>query len=78
MKISLVLILTGTLLTSLEILFGKVNLINLFANYIRLESNKNVYKLTHFLLNKGVLNQLFSRIGIVLIGIGTTMQYYSL
>ncbi|MDD1745917.1 MAG: hypothetical protein LUQ20_08960, partial [Candidatus Methanoperedens sp.] len=66
MKLSLVLILTGTFLTSLEIIFGETNLINFFANKIRFQSNKYANKLNSFMLREGILNHLFSRIGIVL------------
>ncbi len=76
MKLSLVLILAGTFLTSLEIIFGKIILINFFASKIRFESNKYVYRLSRFFLTEGVFNNLFSRLGIILIGIGSIAQYY--
>lgn len=76
MKLSLALILAGTFLTSLEIIFGKINLINFFASKIKLESNKHINKFNSFILREGILNYLLSRIGILLIGIGNIAQYY--
>ncbi len=76
MKLSLVLIIIGTFLTSLEIIFGETNLINFFSNKIRFQSNKYANKLNRFMLHEGILNYGFSRIGIALIGIGSIAQYY--
>lgn len=65
-------------LSSVEILFGKINLINFFSNHSRFESNKYVSRISQFSFDKGMEKNYFSRIGIVLIGVGNIMQYYLL
>jgi hypothetical protein len=76
MKLSLILILIGTFLTSLEIIFGKINLINLGGGGGGGGGGVYVYRLSMFSLTEGVFNNLFSRVGIILIGIGNIVQYY--
>lgn len=78
MKLSLVLILIGTLLSSMEIIVGKVNLINFFANRIRFKSNRYIYRISQVMLQKGIEQSYFSKIGILLLVIGTLMQLFDI
>ena len=61
--------LVGVLLVSLEILIGKIKLINFFANKISHGSNKYTKELSRLLLSKDIISEekIIAKIGVFLI-----------
>jgi hypothetical protein len=61
--------LMGVLLVSLEILIGKIKLVNFFANKISHGSNKYTKELSRLLLSKGIISEekIIAKIGVFLI-----------
>ena len=61
--------LVGVLLVSLEILIGKIKLINFFANKISYGSNKYTKELSRLILSKGIISEekIIAKIGVFLI-----------
>jgi hypothetical protein len=61
--------LVGVLLVSLEILIGKIKLINFFANKISHGSNKYTKKLSRLILLEGIISEkkIIAKIGVFLI-----------
>ena len=60
--------LEGLLLISFEIIFGKIYLINLFANEISYGSNKYKKELSRFILTRGIISEekIIAKIGVFL------------
>ena len=75
--VTLLFYLEGFLLISFEIIFGKIKLINFFANQISYGSNKYIKKLSQFILIKGIISdeKIIGKIGVFITLLAFCLDY---
>ena len=74
------LVLMGTLLISLEIIVGRIKLINFFSNKISYGSNKYIEKLSRLILTRGIISEekIIAKTGVFLIFLAIFLTIYLL